>query len=169
MALLKSIIAENVQEHLRRADWNAAIREMEKLFSIDQNPLIRVRIGDMRRKLHRKREAMWEYVLAADLFAEEGSVHKALAQYRLALQFDPLNTVIRSRMERVRRSAPVVRPQREPGEYCVPQPTKNELPPISMPDNRCRQGRPARRLLEEDYHEGKECQALGDLDPARGL
>jgi tetratricopeptide (TPR) repeat protein len=125
MASLKAIISENVQEHLTRANWNAAIREMEKLFAINQDPLIRVRIGDIRRKLDREREAIREYVLAADLFAEKGFVVKALAQYRLALQLDPSNTAIRARREWLRMSNPVVKLQRGPVEYRVPEPRGN--------------------------------------------
>jgi len=120
MASLKAIISDNVQEHRRCANWSAAIREMEKLFAIDRDPLIRVRIGDIRRKLDRECEAVREYIRAADLFAEEGFVIKALAQYRLALQLDPSNAGIRSRMERLRRSLPVIQLQRKPGEYRVP-------------------------------------------------
>jgi hypothetical protein len=127
MASLKSIIAEKVQEHLTRANWGAAIREMEKLFAIAQDPLIRVRIGDVRRKLDRKDEAVREYVLAADLFAEQGFMVKALAQYRLASRLDPANREIRLRMERLRRSCPTVRLRREPVEYRDPEPTGTPL------------------------------------------
>jgi len=120
MASLKTIISEKVQEHLERANWNAAIAEMEKLFAVDQDPLIRVRIGNIRRKLDRERDAVREYVLAADLFAEMGFVLKALAQYRLALRLDPSNTDVRSKMEQLRESYPVVQLRREPMEYRVP-------------------------------------------------
>ena len=98
----KTIIAEKVQDYLNRSDWKAAIREMEKLFAIRQDPLIRVRIGDVRRKLNRKDDAIQEYIRAADLFAENGFVVKALAQYTLALKLDPSNTDVRSKMEMLR-------------------------------------------------------------------
>jgi len=137
MASLKTIIAEQVQEHLRRANWNAAIREMERLFAIDQDPLIRVRIGDIRRKLDREREAIREYVLAADLFAEMGFVVKALAQYRLALRLDPSNREIRSRMERLRMNCPVVQLRREPVEYRVPEHTGNSGCVVMTADDHC--------------------------------
>ena len=127
MASLKTIIAEQVQEHLRRANWNAAIREMERLFAIDQDPLIRVRIGDIRRKLDREKEAIEDYVLAADLFAEQGFVVKALAQYRLALRLDPSNRDIRSRMELLRMNYPVVQLRREPVEYRVPDEASSRI------------------------------------------
>jgi tetratricopeptide (TPR) repeat protein len=128
MASLGTIISENVQQHLTKANWNAAITEMERLFAIHRDPLIRVRIGDMRRKLDREHEAIGEYLLAANLFAEDGFVRKALAQYRLALQLDPENAAVRSRMERLRMSAPVARPQRGPVEYRVPDAGGAALP-----------------------------------------
>jgi tetratricopeptide (TPR) repeat protein len=131
MASLRSIISEKVQEHLRRANWKAAIREMERLFALDPDPLIRVRIGDIRRKLDHEGEAIRDYVLAAGLFAEKGFVAKALAQYRLALRLDPSNTDIRSRMERLRLSYPIARLRREPAEYRVPEPAWGPLPHYS--------------------------------------
>jgi hypothetical protein len=123
----KMIIAENVQKYLNRSDWNAAITEMEKLFAIRQDPLIRVRIGDVRRKLDRKDEAIQEYILAADLFMEYGFVVKALAQYTLALRLDPSNTDVRSKMEMLRTNYTVMKLKREPGEYRVPEPQGNAL------------------------------------------
>jgi tetratricopeptide (TPR) repeat protein len=102
VASKKSIIAENVQEYLRKFDWHAAINEMEKLFAIDQDPLVRVRIGDIRRKLNRNSDAIKEYVHAADLFAERGFIRKALAQYNLALRLDSSNEYARSKMKMLR-------------------------------------------------------------------
>jgi len=129
VASIKTIIAENVQEHISKADWKAAITELEKLFAIHQDPLIRVRIGDIRRKLNRKDEAIQEYLRAADLFVERGFVVKALAQYRLVLRLDPSNANIRSTMERLSLSCPVVKLKREPVEYRPPEPFGNALPP----------------------------------------
>ncbi len=99
MASNKTIIAENIQDCLDKSDWTAAIIEMEKLFAIDQDPHIRVRIGDVRRKLNRERSAIREYLRAADLFAEKGFVVKALAQYSLALRLDSSNTYARTKMK----------------------------------------------------------------------
>ena len=127
MASIRTIIAEKVQEHLNRASWKEAITEMERLFAIHQDPLIRVRIGDVRRKLNRKDEAIQEYLLAADLFAERGFVVKALAQYRLALRLDPSNADIRSRMERLRLNCPVEKLKREPVEYRPPEPITDAI------------------------------------------
>jgi len=129
LASIRTIIAEKVQEHLNKANWKAAITEMEKLFAIHQDPLIRVRIGDVRRKLNRKDEAIREYLRAADLFAERGFVVKALAQYRLALRLDPSNADIRSTMERLRLRCPVVKLKREPVEYRPSEPIGEAIPP----------------------------------------
>jgi len=120
-------IAENVQDHLNRSEWKAAIREMEKLFAIRQDPLIRVRIGDVRRKLNRKDDAIQEYIRAADLFAENGFVVKAMAQYTLASRLDPSNTDVRSKKEMLRTNVTVVKLRREPEEYRVPEPQGNAV------------------------------------------
>ena len=124
MASKKTIIAENVQKFLDRSDWDAAITEMEKLFAIDRDPHVRVRIGDARRKLNRMRAAIREYIRAADLFAENGFVVKALAQYGLALRLDSSNTYARTQMEILE----MLRPARAekkltcaPMEYRAPQ------------------------------------------------
>jgi tetratricopeptide (TPR) repeat protein len=123
----KTIIAENVQDYLNRSEWKAAIREMEKLFAIRQDPLIRVRIGDVRRKLNRKDDAIQEYIRAADLFAENGFVVKAMAQYTLASRLDPSNTDVRSKKEMLRTNVTVVKLRREPEEYRVPEPQGNAV------------------------------------------
>ena len=91
MASVKAKIAENVQRYLGKADWKNAITEMEKLYAVDEDPIVRVRIGDVRQKLGQKAEAVREYIHAADLYAERGFVVKALAQYKLALRMDPAN------------------------------------------------------------------------------
>jgi hypothetical protein len=124
MASMKTILAENVQDCLDKSDWGAAIIEMEKLFAIDHDPHIRVRIGDARRKLNRTRAAIREYVRAADLFAEKGFVVKAMAQYNLALRLDASNTYARTKMERLemlRPSGPLAKPQCAPMEYLPTQ------------------------------------------------
>jgi tetratricopeptide (TPR) repeat protein len=129
MALDKTLIVERVQEHLGKGEWKAAITDMEKLFVIDRDPLIRVRIGDARLKLNRKRSAIREYLRAAALFAENGFVAKALAQYSLVLRLDSLNTYARNKMEVME----TLRPARTatirsaaPMEYRIPHPFEFE-------------------------------------------
>jgi hypothetical protein len=124
MASKKTIIAENVQNCLDQSDWRTAIVEMEKLFAIDKDPHIRVRIGNARRKLKWLRSAIREYILAADLFAKQGFVVKALAQYNLALRLDSSNTYARTRMKQLEMLHPgrtVTKPKCIPMEYCPPQ------------------------------------------------
>jgi tetratricopeptide (TPR) repeat protein len=131
MATNKTIIAENVQDCLDQSDWRAAIIEMEKLFAIDQDPHIRVRIGDARRKLNRMRAAIRDYIRAADLFAENGFVVKALAQYNLVLRLDSSNTYARTKIEVLE----MLRPGRTttmlrcaPAEYRAPEPLSSAMP-----------------------------------------
>ena len=125
MASKKAILVESVQDHLEKLDWQAAIAEMEKLFAIDQDPHIRIRIGNVRRKLNRKSDAVKEYVRAADLFAERGFVGKALAQFNLALRLDSSNEYARSRMEMLRTCRIFTNLKREPMEYRVSQPLES--------------------------------------------
>jgi tetratricopeptide (TPR) repeat protein len=132
VASKKATIAKNVQEYLKQSDWKTAITEMEKLFAIDQDPLVRVRIGDARRKLNQKAKAIREYIRAADLFAEKGFVVKALAQYSLALRLGSSNKDVRSKMEILSLSKTVTELKREPGEYRVPQPFGCDSPHSSF-------------------------------------
>jgi hypothetical protein len=124
MASKKTIIAENVQNCLDRSDWRAAIIEMEKLFAINHDPHIRVRIGDARRKLNWISAAIRDYIRAADMFAEQGFVVKALAQYNLALRLDASNAYARTKMELLEMLRPgrmVTKPHYMPMEYRPPQ------------------------------------------------
>ncbi len=134
MASKKTIIAENVQKCLDQSDWKAAIIEMEKLFAIDRDPHVRVRIGDARRKLNLIRSAIREYLHAADLFVENGFVVKGLAQYNLALRLDSSNTYARTRVDMLK----MLRPGRAernlasaPMEYRAPQPFASATPHYS--------------------------------------
>lgn len=141
MASEKTIIAENVQDFLDQSDWTAAINEMEKLFAIDRDPHIRVRIGDARRKLNRMRSAIREYIRAADLFAEKGFVAKALAQYNLALRLDSSNEYARTKMELLE----LLRPDRTVAtrnnasmEYRAPRPVGSSVPYCSHSNDQLR-------------------------------
>lgn len=85
----KAQLIDEIQGHLRKSNWKAAVSAMEKLFALNPDPIIRVRIGDAYQKLNQKPDAVKEYVAAADLYAKTGAVVKALAQYKLALRLDP--------------------------------------------------------------------------------
>ncbi len=89
MASEKAQISENIQKYLGKSDWKNAIAEMEKLFAIDHDPQVKVRMGDVRQKMNQKPQAVQEYLKAADLFADKGFVVKALAMYKLVLRLDP--------------------------------------------------------------------------------
>lgn len=161
MASNKTTLAENVQEHLEKSDWTSAIAEMEKLYAIDRDPLIRVRIGDARLKLNRKRAAIREYLRAAELFAEKGFVVKALAQYSLVLRLDSSNTYARKKMaamEMLRPGKTDTRQRRAPMEYRVPQPFESSVPLYA-----------SRTLLVAGDEQAEEREALCHFDPAGGL
>jgi len=127
----KAAIAENVQKYLGKSDWKSAIAEMEKLFAIDQDPIIRVRIGDARQKMNQKAEAVKEYIHAADLYAEKGFVVKALAQYKLALRLDPANKDAQGKIELLHTNKSVSELKLEPIEDGALEPTRSVIPLFS--------------------------------------
>src|SRR5512147_187850 len=131
MASVKAKIAENVQAYLGKADWKNAITEMEKLFAVNEDPIIRVRIGDARQKLGQRAGAVTEYIRAADLYAEKGFVVKALAQYKLALRHDATNKDALDRMELLHTNKTVSELKLEPIEEGAAQPTRSVIPLFS--------------------------------------
>ena len=124
----KSRLIDAIQKNVGRSDWKAAIADMEKLFGIDPDPIIRVRIGDAYQKLGQKLNAVREYLHAADLYAEKGAVVKALAQYKLALRIEPGNKQAQERIEALHsnrmvkenRSEPVGKESQKPASSVIP-------------------------------------------------
>jgi tetratricopeptide (TPR) repeat protein len=124
----KARLTEGIQKYLGKANWKAAIEDMEKLFSIDPDPLIRVRIGDAYQKMDRKSDAVREYLNAADLFAGKGDVVKALAQYKLALRIEPGNRQVQERIEALHSSRTVKENPVEPAEPEAPNSSGSVIP-----------------------------------------
>lgn len=116
MATEKALLAESIQKHLAKSNWKAAIEDMEGLFSLEPDPIIRVRIGDAYQKLNQKPAASKEYVRAADLYAEQGAVVKALAQYKLALRIEPGNKQAQERIEALHSNKAVKENRAEPSK-----------------------------------------------------
>ncbi len=131
MASEKAILSENVQKFLGKSDWKAAIGAMERLFALEPDPMIRVRIGDANQKLGRKAEAVKAYIQAADLYAESGFVVKALAQYKLALRLDPANKDAQGRIELLHTNKTVTETKLEPIEEGAQEPTSSVIPLFS--------------------------------------
>ncbi len=115
-------IAETIQSRRENSDCHRAIEEMEKLFAMNGDPHIRIRIGDARRKLNRHDDAIREYIFAADLFAHEGFLAKAVAQYSLVLRLDSSNEYARQRREIVQRYVGERKKKSRPMEYRLPHP-----------------------------------------------
>ncbi len=107
-------IIDAIQQYVGKSDWKSVIAEMEKLYAIDGDPIIRVRIGDAYQKLNQKQNAVKEYMQAADLYAEKGAVVKALAQYKLALRLEPGNTQTQARIEALHSNRTVKENRAEP-------------------------------------------------------
>ncbi len=118
----KSKLIDSIQKLVAKSDWKSVIGEMEKLFTIDRDPIIRVRIGDAYQKLSQKLEAVKEYVRAADMYAEQGAVVKALAQYKLALRIEPANKLAQQRIEALHSNKTVAENRPEPLAQNSPKP-----------------------------------------------
>ncbi len=155
MASEKAAIAENVQKYLGKSDWKSAIAEMEKLFAIDQDPIIRVRIGDARQKMNQKAEAVKEYIHAADLYAEKGFVVKALAQYKLALRLDPANKDAQGRIELLHTNKSVSELKLEPIEDGALEPTRSVIPLFSD-------------FTQEEFNEFTKRMIIHTMPPRQG-
>jgi CRP-like cAMP-binding protein len=120
----KAKLLDSIQKFIGKADWKSVISGMEKLFLIDPDPIIRVRIGDAYQKLNNKAEAVKEYIHAADLYAETGAVVKALAQYKLALRIDPASKPAHERIEGLHSNKAVKEIKTGPTEQDASKPQK---------------------------------------------
>jgi CRP-like cAMP-binding protein len=124
----KPKLIDAIQKFVGKSDWKSAIAEMEKLFAIDVDPIIRVRIGDAYQKLNQKAEAVKEYLRAADMYAETGAVVKALAQYKLALRLDPASKTAQERIEGLHSNKTVKESKAEPVEQGAQKPASSVIP-----------------------------------------
>jgi cAMP-dependent protein kinase regulator len=156
LATAKAQIADKVQNYLGNSDWKGAIGEMEKLFAIDEDPIIRVRIGDARQKLGQKAEAVKEYIRAADLYAEKGFVVKSLAQYKLALRLDPANKDALGKMELLHTNKTVTELKLEPIEDGALEPTRSVIPLFSD-------------FTQEEFNEFTKRMILHTLPPGKPI
>jgi CRP-like cAMP-binding protein len=124
----KPKLIDAIQKYVSKSDWKSVIVEMEKLYTIDPDPIIRVRIGDAYQKLNQKSNAAQEYMTAADLYAEKGAVVKALAQYKLALRIEPGNKLAEERIEALHSNRTVKENRVEPVEKEAPKPASSVIP-----------------------------------------
>lgn len=127
----KAALTDHIQKLVSKSDWKSAIPEMEKLFAVDADPQVRVRIGDALQKLNRKPDAVKEYIRAADLYAERGFVVKALAQYKLALRLDPTNKQAQQKLEALHSHDTVSGKKLEPVLAGSQEPTSSVVPLFS--------------------------------------
>lgn len=127
----KAKLIDSIQGHLRKSNWKAAVADMEKLFAMNPDPIVRVRIGDAYQKLNQKLDAVKEYVFAADLFAQTGAVVKALAQYKLALRLDPTYRAAQEKLLSLHSSTIVKENKAEPVEAEKKKPASSVIPLFS--------------------------------------
>ncbi len=128
MASEKAQLIETIQNYVSKANYKAAIPEMEKLFTLDPDPIIRVRMGDAYQKLNQKSDAVKEYIRAADLYAQGGAVVKSLAQYKLALRLEPGNKQAQERIEGLHANKTVKESRVETEAKTVQKPDNSVLP-----------------------------------------
>ncbi len=124
----KTKLIDSIQKSVSKSDWKSVITEMEKLFAIGPDPIIRVRIGDAYQKLNQKAEAVKEYLRAADMYAETGAVVKALAQYKLVLRIEPGNKQAQERIEALHSNKTVKESKAEPVEQGAQKPASSVIP-----------------------------------------
>jgi tetratricopeptide (TPR) repeat protein len=124
----KAQLIDSIQNNLGKGKWKEAVAEMEKLFALNPDPIIRVRMGDAYQKLNSKPEAVREYVYAADLYAETGAVVKALAQYKLALRIDPQHKRAQNRMAALHSNKTIAEKKAEPVEAGKQKPANSAIP-----------------------------------------
>lgn len=156
MASEKAAITDKVQKYIDKSDWKSAVGEMEKLFAIDPDPIVRVRIGDAYQKLNQKGEAVKEYIRAADLYAEKGFVVKALAQYKLALRVDPSNKDAQKKMEGLHSNKTVSEFKLEPIMDGEEQPSRSVIPLFSD-------------LTQEEFNEFTKRMIIHTLPPGKPI
>ncbi len=128
MASDKAKISEAVQKYIQKSDWKNAISEMEKLFAIDHDPQVKVRMGDIRQKMNQKPQAVAEYMKAAELFSDKGFVVKSLAMYKLVLRLDPNNDKALSLMSGLHSNKTVTELKLEPVELGEVAPQSSVIP-----------------------------------------
>ncbi len=156
MASEKAAISEKVQKFVDKSDWKSAIAEMQKLFAIDPDPIVRVRMGDAYQKLNQKGEAVKEYIHAADLYAEKGFVVKALAQYKLALRVDPSNKDAQKKMEGLHSNKTVTEFKLEPVVDGEGEPTRSVIPLFSD-------------LTQEEFNEFTKLMSIHSMPPGKPI
>jgi len=152
----KAAISENVQKFLGKSDWKSAIAEMERLFAIDPDPMVRVRIGNAHQKLGHKSEAAKEYIHAADLYADGGFVVKALAQYKLALRLDPTSKDAQDKIEMLHSNKSITELKIEPIEDGARESTRSVIPLFSD-------------LTQEEFNEFTKRMIIHTLTPGTSV
>jgi cAMP-dependent protein kinase regulator len=156
LASEKAVISDKVQKFIDKSDWKSAVGEMEKLFAIDPDPIVRVRMGDAYQKLSQKGDAVKEYIRAADLYAEKGFVVKALAQYKLALRVDPSSKEAQKKMEGLHSNKSVSEFKLEPIMDGEEQPTRSVIPLFSD-------------LTQEEFNEFTKRMIIHTLPPGKPI
>ena len=128
MASERAQLTENVQKYIQKSDWKNAIADLEKLFAIDQDPQVKVRMGDVRQKMNQKPQAIVEYMKAAEIFADKGFVVKALAMYKMVLRLDPSNDKALAQMSSLHSNKSVTELKLEPVELGEVAPQSSIVP-----------------------------------------
>ncbi len=129
---------------------------MEKLFAIDPDPMIRVRMGDAYQKLNQKAEAVKEYIQAADLFAAKGVIVRALALYKLALRIDPQSKLANEKMASLHSNTAMTEKRPEPVEEGASKPARSVIPLFAG-------------LTQEEFDDFTKMMAVHILQPGQPI
>ncbi len=156
MSTDKAQLIDAIQNYLGKSNWKAAVAEMEKLFAIDPDPMIRVRMGDAYQKLNQKAEAVKEYVQAADLFAAKGVIVRALALYKLALRLDPQSKPANEKMASLHSNTAMTEKRPEPVEEGASKPARSVIPLFAG-------------LTQEEFDDFTKMMAVHILQPGQPI
>jgi len=100
MVTEKDRVTNDLQKYIKKSQWEKAVQALDRLAALEpQNAVHRLRAGDYSLKLGATQKAVTAYRQAADLFAEDGFVVKALAAYKMVLRLDPQNQNAHEKMQ----------------------------------------------------------------------
>lgn len=112
-----STIRKKALEHARRQDWDAAIREYQRLAEIDQsNPNLYNELGDIYLKNGNKAESFDAFVQAIDAYARVSLFNNAVAVCKKVLRLIPARYEVLAKLGCIRKKQGL---GKEAESYCM--------------------------------------------------
>lgn len=100
MAEDKTALVDKIQKLLTKGDWNKALVELQKLNTLLDGKDLRVRLkmADILARTGRKDDAVCEYLLVAESYAQNGFTAQAIAVNKVIIKLDPLKDDVYKRL-----------------------------------------------------------------------